>query len=104
MWRKPENREAMLLEAVQFTGNAEAYGKAMLRVIEEWPVSCEHNLSNITQNRKAWIGHAACALERGFCEDVVRSAWSHLSQRQRDEANEKARQAIERWEQCQNSD
>ena len=101
MWRKAENREQMLNEAIDFTGDAERYGAAMLRVIREWSYSCEHNLSNISQNRKAWIGHAACALEKGFCEDVVREAWGHLSEQQQREANAKAQQAIEEWEKWQ---
>lgn len=104
MWRKPENREQMLREAIEFTGDHVAYGRAMRRVIKEWPISCEHNLSNLTQNRKAWIGHAACALERGMCEDVVRAAWSQLTDEQRRLANEQAQKAIEVWESCQSED
>ena len=101
MWRSPENREEMLHEAIEFTGDAEEYGRAMLRVIREWTYSCEHNLSNLSQNRKAWLGHAACALERGFCEDVVREAWASLSVEQQRAANKKAQQAIEEWEKWQ---
>lgn len=101
MWRVPQNREEMLSEAITFTGDAEQYGRAMLRVIREWPRSCEHNLTNLSQNRKAWLGHAACALERGLCEDVVREAWSRLSLKQQREANRKAQQAIEEWEKWQ---
>ncbi len=104
MWRKAENREQMLAEAITFTGDHEAYGRAMLRVLLEWPISCEQNLSNVSQNRKAWIGHAACALDRGFCEDVVREAWSHLSDEQRAAANAQAQRAIEVWESWQSAD
>ena len=101
MWRKPDNREQMLADAVAFTGDHEAYGAAMRRVIREWPISCEHNLSNTTQNRKAWIGHAACALEKEFCEDVVRQAWGLLTDEQRRLANEQAAAAIKEWESWQ---
>ena len=101
MWRSPQNREQMLCDAIEFTGCAESYGAAMMRVIKEWPISCEHNLSNIEQNRRAWIGHAACAIEKGFCEDVVREAWGHLRIDQQIAANKKAQQAIEEWEKWQ---
>jgi len=104
MWRKAENRHEMLRAAVAFTGADEAYGWAMRRVIKEWPMSCEHNLSNITQNRRAWLGHAACALTMGFCEDVVREAWGHLTDLQRELADQKAEMAIEEWERCQSGD
>jgi len=93
----------MLTDAIEFTGNANLYGQAMRRVIKEWKYSCEHNLSNITQNRRAWLGHAACALEKGFCEDVVRSAWHQLTQEQREAADAEAEMAILEWEECQKS-
>lgn len=85
-------------KAVHFTGNHIEYGKAMIRVINEWPISCEQNLTNLSQNRKAWIGHAACALEHGIPESVVRSAWGCLTKRQQDLANDAAQRAIEAWE------
>jgi hypothetical protein len=105
MWRKcPVDRGEMLQAAIEFTGDAEKYGAAMMRVVEEWRYSCEHNLTDLSQNRKAWIGHAACALEKDFCEDIVRKAWGFLTDEQRDAANRKAAEAIARWEseQCQN--
>jgi len=91
----------MLSEAIDFTGDAERYGAAMLRVVREWRYSCEHNLSNLSQNRKAWLGHAACALEKGLCEDVVREACGRLTAEQQGAANAKAQQAIEEWEKWQ---
>lgn len=101
MWRKAENSKNMLIEAIEFTGDAELYGKAMLRVIREWKYSCEHNLTNLEQNRRAWLGHAACALEKGFSEHIVRTAWHYLTDKQRYDANHKADIAIQEWEKCQ---
>jgi hypothetical protein len=107
MWKKcPGDREEMLQAAIAFTGDAERYGAAMMMVVDEWKYSCEHNLTDLSQNRRAWIGHAACALEMGFCEDIVRKAWGFLTDEQRDAANQKASIAIEKWEarQCQSAD
>lgn len=100
MWRDVTAREAaeMMPKAVEFTGDAERYGEAMLRVPVEWPISTEHNLSDTGQNRRAWIGHAAACLSMGFPEYVTRKAWGYLSQKQQDDANEKASQAIAAWE------
>lgn len=100
MWRQTDRneRQKLLEAAIEFTGNATRYGKAMMRVIVAWPISCEHNLSDVGQNRRAWIGHAACCLETGCPEDVTREAWGHLSDQQRDAANQKATEAIVAWE------
>jgi hypothetical protein len=98
MWGTVENKQDFLDRAIKFTGDAKLYGSYMLRVIEEWPNSSLHNLSNITQNRRAWVGHAACALAFQCPEDIVRYAWSFLSCQQQNEANAQADHAIAEWE------
>jgi len=100
MWRDVTGteREQMLPAAITFTGDAPRYGRAMLRVTEEWPISCEHNLTCAGMNRQAWIGHAAVALELGIPEHITREAWHHLTQPQRDAANGVAETAILTWE------
>lgn len=98
MWGVVDNKFEMLEWAIEFTGDAEAYGSWMTKVVDDWGYSCSHNLSNKTQNRKAWIGHAACAYANKCPEDIVRKAWSHLSEEQQVKANKKAQEAIELWE------
>ena len=55
MWRSVggDERRRLLPEAIAFTGDHERYGSYMLRVLNAWPISCEHNLSDTGQNRKA---------------------------------------------------
>jgi len=98
MWKSCADKESALVRAIEFTGDAERYGAAMLRVVDEWPMSCEHNLSDVSQNRRAWIGHAACALEIECPEDIVRAAWHRLTDDQRRAANAVADLAIGEWE------
>jgi len=100
MWSRlyGEQRKSALNKAIEFTGDASLYGSWMLRVIEAWPISCEHNLTDYGMNRKAWIGHAACCLAISAPEDITRLAWGYLSDRQRSEANHKAEEAIHAWE------
>ena len=100
MWRDVSSKEKaeMIPKAAEFTGNATLYGAAMLRVASEWPVSCENSLTDTSQNRKAWIGHAAACLQMGFPEHVTRQAWGMLTEQQQVEANDMAEKAIQRWE------
>ena len=105
MWKKVTafDRAALLPQAVTFTGDAALYGLWMLRVIDEWPISCEQNLGFSGQNRQAWIGHAACCLAIKCPEDITREAWWLLTQTQRDAANAAADIAIRTWETRQQS-
>lgn len=100
MWRKEskEYEESTLKNVVQFTGDHSLYGNAMLRVTLEWPITCEHNLTNKSINRKAWLGHAACCIEKNFPEYLVRQAWGMLAEEQRVKANQAADSAIKKWE------
>lgn len=102
MWGAPlSDKSELLRKAIEFTGDHELYGSYMLKVAKEWKYSCEHNLTNKEQNRRAWIGHAACALAFKCPEGIVREAWSHLTDEQRIKANQEADNAIEWWESCQ---
>ncbi len=100
MWRTivGEERETLLEQAVIFTGNAHKYGQYMRKVIVQWPYSAIHNLSNLSMNRQAWIGHAACCIAIHCSEDITRNAWHYLTDKQRDKANHQADIAIQEFE------
>lgn len=99
MWETAygEDAKRLLSEAVTFTRNAALYGSFMIRVVAEWRYSCEHHLTDENINRKAWVGHAATALAIGCPEYLTRSAWGQLSQKQQDDANAQAQNAIDTW-------
>ena len=101
MGRKVEakDEDLFLQKAIEFTGNHELYGSWMMRVIEEWPISCEQNLTDDSLNKQAWIGHAACQMAIECPEYITRKAWGMLNQEQRDLANLQADRAIHEWKQ-----
>jgi hypothetical protein len=98
MWGTVPDRKAFLEYAIQFTGDYHLYGSYMQRVVREWPVSCENALTDESLSKKAWLGHAECAL--AFCcpEDIVRLAWGKLTDEQQLLANQEAARAIQTWE------
>jgi hypothetical protein len=96
MWGNVSNRKTWLDIAILFTGNHDLYGEWMLKVVDQWKYSCEHNLTK-SGDKRPWIGHAAVALAIGCPEDIVRAAWSHLTPEQQTLANNKASEAIEYW-------
>jgi len=100
MWRKEstENENSLLKIAIEFTGNHIEYGKSMIRVINEWPITCLQNLTNNDINQRAFIGHCACCLEHNIPEYIVRKAWWELTDMQRDLANGMADEAIKQWQ------
>lgn len=98
MWGEVANRHLFLQRAVIFTSNHRLYGHYMQRVAMEWPNSCINALTDYNLNRKAWIGHAACALALRCPEDITRQAWGLLNDGQRILANRQASRTIQLWE------
>lgn len=97
MWGDVPDKKAALSSAIAFTGDHELYGHYMLRVVAEWPKSCENALTDGALNQKAWVGHAAVAMALQIPEDITREAWGHLTDEQRTLANRQADRAIRIW-------
>jgi hypothetical protein len=71
---------------------------AMPAVLEAWPLATEHNLTNLEQNRLAWLGQAAACWAVGVPACATAAAWWRLTAEQRHSANGAAAAAIMRWE------
>ena len=97
MWGEATDTQQALWDAIAFTSDHVRYGSYMMRVIQEWPISCENALTDNTLNQKAWLGHAATALALSIPEDITRKAWGHLTDEQRLLANKEAERAISTW-------
>lgn len=98
MWGKVDDNRLYLDKAIEFTGDHKLYGSFMMKVVNDWPYSCENALTDYHMNRRAWIGHAACALAIGCPENITRQAWKDLSYEQQYLANKEASRAIRAWE------
>ena len=79
----------------------EDYGLTMCfmnNAINEWVYSCEHNLTNDSLNRIAYIGQAACCLYAKSPNLLTMNVWYSLSQSVRDRSDFLARRSIKKWE------
>lgn len=100
MWSKAdkENESELLDLAIEHTSNHEKYGLSMLEVIDAWPKTMLHNLTNLHINRKAFVGHCAVTYKLKIPEYITRQAWKFLTDEQRYLANKQAENAIQKWE------
>jgi hypothetical protein len=100
MWRNVSGDKAQsyINAAGDLMRSPEEFKLAMLKAIEEWPISCEVNLTAQGMNRQAWLGHAACCIAVNSPENCTRLGWHTLSQPEQDEANRVADEAIALWE------
>ena len=99
MWRKLDKHEEnrLLKIAKEFTSDWILYSQSMHRVVFEWPITMEHNLTNPSINQKAFVGHCAVCIEFGIPEYITRLAWKELTEKQKELANNAAQKAIDKW-------
>ena len=90
-------RQERVQKAVEILGTPKICRKAMQRVVDEWTIATEYNLSNAGINRKAWLGQACCSIYANVHEDETREAWGLLTNEQRKQANIIAYQIIKKW-------
>lgn len=79
-------------------GNGQKCLDAMRRVITEWPISTEQQLTDESQNRRAWLGQAACCIEAGVSDTATKQAWWKLTETDQNTANAIADTVIWEWE------
>jgi hypothetical protein len=100
MWRiiRGEERKGFIFAAAELMKNPERFKYHMGRALDEWPNSCEHNLTADNVNRIAWLGHAGCCLGVNSPEEATRAGWHTLSKPQQDEANRVAAEVLATWD------
>lgn len=93
-----DGRAERVQKAAEILGTPAVCREAMEKVVAEWKISTEYNLSNLEINRKAWLGQAACSCYAGIHEDETREAWGIMTEAQRIEANRIAAAIIKKWQ------
>jgi hypothetical protein len=68
------------------------------KMVKEWKISAEVNLTILNSNRQAWIGQASCCYEYGTPENLTKIAWRRLSSESQNKANLIADKVVEEWE------
>lgn len=100
MWRiiRGEERKKHILAAASLMVDPDLFKIHMSSALEQWPNSCEHNLTAENVNRIAWLGHAGCCIGVGSPEDCTRAGWHTLDKLQQDEANRVAAEVLTVWD------
>ena len=104
MWRRlPKEEDSEWVDmAIEFTGDHIRYGEAMKLVVNAWPRTMLNSLTNISINRRAFLGHCACSYAFNCPEYITRIAWGKLNDKQRYLADKVAHETIKEYERVHN--
>jgi hypothetical protein len=78
--------EDAILAYAAFLSDHVRFSAALERVVAEWPISCEHFLSNDSINRIAWLGQASMCIETGV-PSKYKAGFARMTGLQRHAAN-----------------
>jgi len=90
-------KEKKLCQALEMFNSEELTRRNMYSVIEKWKYSCEHNLTNSSMNKIAYIGQAACSYYAQIPNTITMEAWNILSKDVQERSNKIAIEVINEW-------
>ncbi len=80
----------------QLLSDEKKFSEVLDKVLSEWKHSCEHNLTNKSMNRIAWLGQAAVAYKYNV-PSKYSSGWQLLTEEEQEKANIVAFEQLNRW-------
>ena len=92
-----KEKEILIQRVINFFMQKSLVEEYMSMVVNEFKYSCEHNFTNPSMNKVAWLGQAAVARYIMIPEDITRIAWNFLDQNTQEQANRIAEKEIKRW-------
>lgn len=95
---KVDNFEHLKDKSIELLSSSDLFYEYAIKMINDWEISAIVNLTNLEQNRKAWIGQATCCYYAKVPEFITCIAWMELSEKQRKNANNIAKIVIENYE------
>lgn len=84
-------------KSIDLLSNQNEFYKYAKRVITEWVYSCEHNLTDPSLNKIAYIGQSACCLKNNTPSFVTRNAWQYIDEDIQIMANNTAKKILKEW-------
>jgi hypothetical protein len=84
-------------KVIEMFNDKDATFRYMNMVVDEWKYSCEHNLTNNSINKIAYIGQGACCLYAEIPSTVTMEAWSKLTKEVQERSDKLALMTINKW-------
>lgn len=91
------DKKAPLTKYADLLRNLNLFEHALARIMIEWPYALEHNLTNESMNRIAYLGQAACALLYNVPHNVSMGGYNLLTREEQIAADSMAQKYLTLW-------
>ena len=92
-----ELKKQLIIKGIEMFNSEYLTRQNMFFVIENWKYSCEHNLTNESLNKIAYIGQSACCVYAKIPSTVTMEIWNLLDKDVQERSNKIAIEAINKW-------
>jgi len=92
-----KEKQNMIIKGIEMFNSERKTKKYMNKDVEEWKYSCEHNFTNPSLNKIAYIGQGACCLYGGIPNTITMEVWNMLDTEVQKRSNKIAEQMLNRW-------
>lgn len=83
--------------SIELLGDDKHFKEVALDMIEHWEFSCEHNLTDPSINKVAYIGQASCCFNHGSPSELTKKAWWEIPEDKRNKADKVAKEVLLIW-------
>jgi hypothetical protein len=92
-----KEKNIMVQRVINFFRQKSLVEKYMAYVVDSFRYSCEHIFTNPNFNKIAWLGQASVSVWGNIPKDITIIAWNYLDKNTQEQANNIAKNEIERW-------
>jgi hypothetical protein len=92
-----EEKKQLIQKGIEMFNSEKLTLEYMYKVINEWKYSCEHNFTNPSLNKIAYIGQGACCIYANIPSTITMEIWNLLDNKIQDRANKNANDVLNKW-------
>jgi len=92
-----EEKKQLIQKGIYMFNSEKLTLEYMYKVINEWKYSCEHNFTNPSLNKIAYIGQGACCIYANIPSTITMEIWNLLDNKIQDRANKNANNVLNKW-------
>jgi len=93
-----DEKKELSSQVIELFKNPKKTEKFMRKVISDWVYSSEHNLTNLSLNRVAWLGQAACCVYANIPYKITMENWRFVDKEKQKIACDIAEKVIKEYE------
>lgn len=85
-------------KSIELLSNQDEFYKIAKLLVNNWTFCIEHNLTDSSINKIAYIGQASCCFKNKTPSFVTKQAWGYIDEDTRIKANATAKKVLKEWE------